>query len=160
MIDPLRNHPGAATTAHRNRPVIGRCINGVEGNALIALAGQAFKRRAFQRLVDKCASSGQIRLDQNLSLALACLSRLCLRWCSIDFIVPVRTTKAGQALIGLSLWDQMESPRHDHALTGSPHAILIHGAWQGSWVWHDFAPFLRRSRFRAARRRPARQWGR
>jgi pimeloyl-ACP methyl ester carboxylesterase len=23
------------------------------------------------------------------------------------------------------------------------HAVLIHGAWQGSWVWHDFAPFLR-----------------
>lgn len=22
------------------------------------------------------------------------------------------------------------------------HAILIHGAWQGSWVWNDFAPLL------------------
>lgn len=22
------------------------------------------------------------------------------------------------------------------------HAILIHGAWQGSWVWRDFAPLL------------------
>ncbi len=25
------------------------------------------------------------------------------------------------------------------------HAILIHGAWQGSWVWRDFAPLLERA---------------
>lgn len=25
------------------------------------------------------------------------------------------------------------------------HAILIHGAWQGSWVWRDFAPLLQAS---------------
>lgn len=32
-------------------------------------------------------------------------------------------------------------------MTGSPHAILIHGAWQGSWVWQDFAPFLKEAGF-------------
>jgi len=24
-----------------------------------------------------------------------------------------------------------------------PHAILVHGAWQGAWVWEGFAPLLR-----------------
>ncbi|MEO0384411.1 MAG: alpha/beta fold hydrolase [Pseudomonadota bacterium] len=32
-------------------------------------------------------------------------------------------------------------------MTGSPHAILIHGAWQGSWVWRDFAPLLEKAGF-------------
>lgn len=27
------------------------------------------------------------------------------------------------------------------------HAILLHGAWQGSWVWHDFSPFLKAAGF-------------
>lgn len=27
------------------------------------------------------------------------------------------------------------------------HAILIHGAWQGSWVWAGFAPFLQEAGF-------------
>jgi pimeloyl-ACP methyl ester carboxylesterase len=27
------------------------------------------------------------------------------------------------------------------------HAVLIHGAWQGSWVWRDFAPYLREAGF-------------
>lgn len=29
----------------------------------------------------------------------------------------------------------------------SPHVILIHGAWQGSWVWRDFAPLLKKAGF-------------
>lgn len=29
----------------------------------------------------------------------------------------------------------------------SPHVILIHGAWQGSWVWRDFAPLLEKAGF-------------
>ncbi|MBO6675099.1 MAG: alpha/beta fold hydrolase [Rhizobiales bacterium] len=33
-------------------------------------------------------------------------------------------------------------------MTQSPHAILVHGAWQGSWVWSDFAPFLENAGFR------------
>lgn len=32
-------------------------------------------------------------------------------------------------------------------MSGSPHAILIHGAWQGSWVWRDFAPLLEKAGF-------------
>jgi len=32
-------------------------------------------------------------------------------------------------------------------MTGLPHAILIHGAWQGSWVWRDFAPLLEKAGF-------------
>lgn len=27
-------------------------------------------------------------------------------------------------------------------MSQTAHAILIHGAWQGSWVWRDFAPLL------------------
>lgn len=32
-------------------------------------------------------------------------------------------------------------------MTQSPHVILIHGAWQGSWVWRDFAPLLEKAGF-------------
>jgi pimeloyl-ACP methyl ester carboxylesterase len=36
----------------------------------------------------------------------------------------------------------------DHApMRQSPHVILIHGAWQGSWVWRDFSPFLEKAGF-------------
>lgn len=39
------------------------------------------------------------------------------------------------------LWDQKK------ARAMPPHAILIHGAWQGSWVWEAFAPLLREAGF-------------
>jgi pimeloyl-ACP methyl ester carboxylesterase len=32
-------------------------------------------------------------------------------------------------------------------MTYPTHAILIHGAWQGSWVWRDFAPLLEKAGF-------------
>lgn len=32
-------------------------------------------------------------------------------------------------------------------MTQPSHAILIHGAWQGSWVWQDFAPLLAKAGF-------------
>ncbi|MFN3171836.1 MAG: alpha/beta fold hydrolase [Hyphomicrobiales bacterium] len=32
-------------------------------------------------------------------------------------------------------------------MTYPTHAILIHGAWQGSWVWRDFAPLLEKVGF-------------
>ncbi len=34
-------------------------------------------------------------------------------------------------------------------MTGSRHAILIHGAWQGRWVWQDFARLLEEAGFTA-----------
>lgn len=32
-------------------------------------------------------------------------------------------------------------------MSSTAHAILIHGAWQGSWVWCDFAPLLEAAGF-------------
>lgn len=46
-----------------------------------------------------------------------------------------------ETLICLRLWAQLL----ECIMSRIAHAVLIHGAWQGSWVWRDFAPLLEAS---------------
>jgi hypothetical protein len=68
MIDPLRHNPGAATPAHGNRCFMRGRIKRIERDAVIAKAGQAFKRLALQRLVDQGAPTFEIIVIESCRL--------------------------------------------------------------------------------------------